>query len=251
MMLIININITDYLRLLKSKKRGNIMKKKILTICMCLSFVLSMLIVNTSAAEPKIAKLIVFSTLGDNHSFIMVENYQSSSLRIGHYNVGGNRKVTLGTWGNIKQHTGLWYNLESVYPMASHVSAGKELTASDVVKLNNAINSFDKWSPLTNCSSFATHVWNKVAVTQLSAGLVNTPSNLAKSIKEKLDYYTTNRYIEPKTSDYIYYHTSSNKVECSSPTFTGGSGSSGSSSRSNNVKVNSLDIDENYVNSFN
>lgn len=163
--------------------------KKVLSVIsvLCLCF-MNLSRVN---AATKIAKLIIFSTttarvlpasLG--HSWFVIENYKSTSLRIGHYNIGGKRKMTIGTWGNIKQHKGIWYNIEAfINNFPEHVSVGKELTHSN----NNA------GMPL--------------------------PQDLARSIKAKLTYYKTNRSIEPKGRDYLYYHTSSNKTACKYPTF--------------------------------
>ena len=163
--------------------------KKVLSVIsvLCLCF-MNLSRVN---AATKIAKLIIFSTttarvlpasLG--HSWFVIENYKSTSLRIGHYNIGGKRKMTIGTWGNIKQHKGIWYNIEAfINNFPEHVSVGKELTQNN----NNA------GMPL--------------------------PQDLARSIKAKLTYYKTNRSIEPKGRDYLYYHTSSNKTACKYPTF--------------------------------
>ena len=203
--------------------------KKILSVIsvLCLCF-MNLSRVN---AATKIAKLIIFSTttaqiipasLG--HSWFVIENYKSTSLRIGHCNIGGKRKMTIGTWGNIKQHKGIWYNMEAfINDFPEHVSAGKELTQSDVDKLNTAINSLDKWTIYFNCAFFTTKVWNSVAKTQLTHSNNNAgtplPQNLARSIKANLTYYKTNRSIEPKGRDYLYYHTSSNKTACKYPTF--------------------------------
>ena len=41
----------------------------------------------------------------------------------------------------------------------------------------------------------------------------------SQSIKKNLTYYTTNRKIESKGRDYLYYHTSSNKTQCKYPKF--------------------------------
>ena len=51
---------------------------------------------SVSATGP-IAKLIIFSMLEDNHSWIVIENLTNSKLRIGNYNIRGKRSVSLGT----------------------------------------------------------------------------------------------------------------------------------------------------------
>lgn len=221
---------------------------------------------SVSATGP-IARLIIFSTLEDNHSWIVIENLTNSKLRIGNYNIGGKRSVSLGTWGNIKQHKGIWYNLEAHLQykannngqssaFSSHVSAGKGLTSKDTKSLNTCLFSINRWSYIDNCSYFAKSIWNSVAKTKLSGGnIVDTPSGLAKSIKSKLSYYTTNRKLDAKNKDYVYYHTSKGKTSC--PDFEFINGSSSSSFGSNKVrsrKENSngeLHINKNYYTSFN
>ena len=85
-------------------------------------------------------------------------------------------------------HNGLWYNLESYFANQGaydgRVSLSEEITQSELDTLNGIINSNDKWSLFNNCSSFAAKTWNSVSGTSLSAGWINTPSNLKKSIKK-------------------------------------------------------------------
>ena len=66
-------------------------------------------------------------------------------------------------------------------------------TSSELETLNSYINSHDSWSAFTNCSSFATGAWNTISSTKLSAGWINTPSNLKGSIKK--NSYSINRAI--------------------------------------------------------
>lgn len=40
----------------------------------------------------------------------------------------------------------------------------------------------DKWTYTNNCSSFASKMWNINAEYKVSAGIVNTPTNLKNSI---------------------------------------------------------------------
>ena len=101
--------------------------------------------------------------------------------------------ATLGTWGNKLEHIGIWYNLESYfvqqsssnYPNRAYLSM--TVTSSDLDALNNYIINHDTWSLTNNCSSFASACWNLVAPSnmQVSAGLINTPSNLRSSIINK------------------------------------------------------------------
>lgn len=108
------------------------------------------------------------------------------------------------------------------------MSVSADLTATDLKTMNSTINSNDSWGLLSNCSTFASKVWNSVSSTKVSAGTVNTPSNLAKSIKSKFsNTYLTDRSIPSKLAKTLAYHTSSGIKYCNSP--TGGGSSSGSS----------------------
>lgn len=106
--------------------------------------------------------------------------------------------VSLGTWGNKNQHKGLWYNLESYFANKGEyngrVSLSKYTTSKELESLNSYINSHDSWSTLSNCSTFASGAWNTISSTKLSAGWINTPSNLKGNIKKHS--YSINRNIE-------------------------------------------------------
>ncbi len=123
-----------------------------------------------------------------NHAFITVSNISSSTIVVGKFNVAPGKTLSLGTWGNKAEHTGLWYNLESYMIKtqnfySNRVSAKVNITQSNLNVLNSHIIGFDRWSELTNCSSFAASSWNSVAFPAVSAGVINTPKNLASSIK--------------------------------------------------------------------
>ena len=45
------------------------------------------------------AKLTLYSTLTDNHSFVAVENLTSGNINVGHMSIPGGGTVTMGTWG--------------------------------------------------------------------------------------------------------------------------------------------------------
>lgn len=47
-------------------------------------------------------------------------------------------------------------------------------------QITNSAN--DKWTYTNNCSSFASKMWNINAEYKVSAGIVNTPTNLKNSI---------------------------------------------------------------------
>lgn len=178
------------------------------------------------------ATVTIFSTISNSHSWLMVKNNGSSTIKIGHYSLSKNETVTIGTWGNIKQHTGIWYNYEAYLGsnnFPNHVSISRTITsASQLNAFNSAINKSDSWSLLNTCSYFAGYVWCQTFSTKVNVGVF--PKLLADSIKQ-VGNYTTNRSMPAKSNKNIYYHTSSGITQCTNP--IGGGSSSGI--KSNNV----------------
>lgn len=133
----------------------------------------------------------------NGHAFITIENLNANSIKAGKMTAYAYETVSLSTWGNKSQHNGLWYNLESYFANKGEydgrVSLSRYTTSSELETLNSYINSHDSWSAFTNCSSFATGAWNTISSTKLSAGWINTPSNLKGSIKK--NSYSINRAI--------------------------------------------------------
>lgn len=131
------------------------------------------------------------------HAFITVENLTSNTIKVGIMNANAYETVTLGTWGNKSDHKGLWYNLESYFANKGEyngrVSLSRYTTSNELDTLNSYINSHDSWSALSYCSSFSAGAWNSISQDKLSAGLINTPSNLKGNIKKKS--YKTNKAI--------------------------------------------------------
>lgn len=205
------------------------MKKRILILFLGLSLFLcnfSSALTTTKAYEVMVAQVILYSTINNDHSFIVVHNLTSNNMTVGHYTVEANGSVTLGTFGNVSQHKGIWYNMEGVYNVSTHVSVSQYISSSQLNTLNSNVNSSDVWATLNNCSSFASKVWNSISSTDVSAGLVPTPSNLASSIKSKYSSsYVLNRAKPAKTKNDIYYHSSSGIVKCTNPNWSGGSSS--------------------------
>lgn len=199
-------------------------------------------------AATYVANVRLYSTIGDNHSWLVVKNTSSSSIYVGGYLLPANNTVTIGTWGNIKQHKGIWYNLEGYFNMASHVSVSKNINNEELTKMNIIINMSDSWGYLNNCSSFAKSVWNTISSTDVSAGSINTPSSLAKSIKSKFSSSYSNNYSIPsKTKSQLGYYSSKTSYIKAVPIFETGNGSSSLSRIKNN---NYLNFDNSFINSF-
>ena len=55
------------------------------------------------------------SSLYGSHSFITFRNMSSSNITFGKYSVPPQTGITIGTFGNREEHSGVWYNLESHY----------------------------------------------------------------------------------------------------------------------------------------
>lgn len=160
----------------------------------------------SSGAYAGIATLTIFadpttSTIGSSglsydlgtHAFITVKNISTSNITVGKLSgIAPGKTVSIGTWGNKSEHTGLWYNLEPYFvyyksAYAKRVSYSMALTSTSLGTLNTFIKNNDYWSKTTNCSSFSASAWNSVAASAdtISAGVPNTPKNLANNIKSK------------------------------------------------------------------
>jgi hypothetical protein len=160
----------------------------------------------TAYASAGIATLTIFadptsSTIGSSglsydlgtHAFITVKNISTSNITVGNLgSIAPGKAVSIGTWGNKTEHKGLWYNLESYFvyknnAYSKRVSYSMALTDISLATLNTYIKNNDYWSNTANCSSFAAGAWNSVAISsdKISAGVPNTPKNLANNIKSK------------------------------------------------------------------
>jgi len=125
-----------------------------------------------------------------------VENISNSNIQV--VNLTGITPytyVSLGTWGNKSEHTGLWYDLEEYFKYhygsySGAVSISMNLTSSQLNTINSFAINHDTWTLTYNCSSFARDIWNSVSSIQLSTGIINTPYNLANSIKSVSGYRT-------------------------------------------------------------
>lgn len=222
---------------LKSEKDGDFRMKELtkkskiifkLFIVLNLLFTSRYLIIKTEAATT-VANITIYSTINNDHSWLVVKNTDSKPIKVGHYNLGPGLSVTIGTWGNIEQHKGIWYNYEGYLynKFSTHVSISKNATQLELNDFNTAVNSFDRWNIVNTCAYFAGYVWDHT----FSSPKVNVgayPSLLATSLKG-ISGYVTNRSIPSKTKDNIYYHSTNGIIKCSNPIGSGSSSSSVSS----------------------
>lgn len=136
------------------------------------------------------------SAFGFGHAFITVENLAYNEQTFGYATLNVTQGATVGTWGNKSEHKGLWYNLEKHFLIQNKgvyngiVSLTTYLDENEANVLHAYVRDYDSWSTFNNCSSFAAGAWNLISNEKVTAGLINTPENLANSIKCYSDYKT-------------------------------------------------------------
>lgn len=124
----------------------------------------------------------------DGHSYVSIKNLSSSNIQIGLLTgIAPGKMVSLGTWGNKSEHTGLWYNLEAYFtyysnPYTGNASISMNLTAAQLNTINNYIINHDTWTVGNNCSVWAANLWNEVNSVWFIGG---TPTFLKTQISER------------------------------------------------------------------
>lgn len=144
------------------------------------------------------------------HSFITVKNISSSTITVGGLSgVAPNKMISVGTWGNKTEHTGVWYNLEEKFinednAYAGRVSLSYNMTQAELDNLNWYIKNDDVWMATRPCSTFAVEQWNYIVPSSLdvSPGFPSTPKSLANSIKTKSGWTSG----APVSYDYVVYY---------------------------------------------
>ena len=124
------------------------------------------------------------------HAFLMIENVSDNSLDIVDTTLDSNKAMCIGTW-SIREHFGVWYNVESNYynhynKYDGRVSVTIGLSEQELDTLCEFIVGNDRWNPLNNCSKFALNAWNSVATEQerLIKPLIYTPGNIVNQLKQ-------------------------------------------------------------------
>ena len=140
------------------------------------------------------------------HAWIVVENTSNRTIMVGKRTLPAGKQITLGTWGNKSEHTGLWYNLESYFiktnsAYSKRVSTNYNIDSSGLDTLNTYILRHDYWNVADNCSAFASGAWNQISPNKISAGIICTPYNLAHNIQQT--NYTSRAAV--KHDDRVYY----------------------------------------------
>ena len=141
-----------------------------------------------------------------------------STVNIAGINVADGKSITASTWDESvdvsREHKGLWLNLDSKLNSnginLQNVSIQLPLRQIDLDTVNTNIKNNDKWGYLTNCSTFASKIWNSIASgsSKVDAGSINTPASLAKSITKvgEAESYTLLKYNTSSPHyDSVYY----------------------------------------------
>lgn len=121
------------------------------------------------------------------HAWLTIKNVSNSNITVGKFSIAPNKTIAVGTWGNKEEHNGLWYSLEPYFvhnysTWSNRSSLLVNIDSTALATLTTYIVNHDSWSLTNNCSSFAVGGWNQICSTTLSAGVINTPTNLKNSI---------------------------------------------------------------------
>lgn len=172
-----------------------------------------------SIEDGDVALLSIFADNGESesnlllrnygHAFLSIKNISANTFTVGDREVLSGETITVGLW-NVLEHFGVWYNIESNYiseygKYMHRVSLTIGIDLEDIVKLNDVIDSSDRWDPLFNCSTFALKMWNSVANDneKINSKFIVSPSYLVSQIC-KFEEYEENR--ECSTDKNIKYY---------------------------------------------
>ena len=138
------------------------------------------------------------------HAWITVKNTSSSNINVGAFSgIAPGATMSIGTYGNTPEDTGLWYNLDAykVYygEYSGRISVSYGLNATELNNLNSFIRGSDYWSAARNCSYFAAQAWDTITVGKKLGAFMPTytPANLAASMKLQYPSYWTPRAAVP------------------------------------------------------
>lgn len=121
-----------------------------------------------------VARMYLCHKASTDHTWIYIENLSSKSIQVGAYPymVPKGSGVSVGTYGTtVEDGPGLYYNFEAWRyryldpvnnPDHKFVYLYKDLTADDLVKVNNMIVNSNRWSKILNCAYTALRIWNKI-----------------------------------------------------------------------------------------
>lgn len=163
--------------------------RKIIALVLVLASVLSIFSFSASAKlsfslrpaadEPIVARMYIAHlekpSPVEGHTWIYIENLSGSSIYVGaYYKVPKNQGVSVGSYGeSVVDGPGIYYNVEAyryqredIYGPITY-SIYKDLTQSQLEKVNKTIRSLNTWSKVRNCAYTAMKIWNAVPGTHL------------------------------------------------------------------------------------
>ncbi len=129
---------------------------------------------DTAADDPIIARMYLCHKASTDHTWIYIENLSNTPIQVGAYPymIPKGSGVSVGTYGTtVEDGPGLYYNFEAwryrslkpeTNPDHLFTYLSKDITAADLVKINNMIVNSNRWSKILNCAYTALRIWNKI-----------------------------------------------------------------------------------------
>ncbi len=162
------------------------------------------------------------------HSFLVVKNLTSDTITVGHYNLGGEHIMSIGSWGNISDGAYAYYNIEKyrmvndIWSYTPSVYVRAAVSQSQLDKLSTAINNNYTWTSTLNCSRFARYCWNSMFSSSSSyhidaSSTIETPVQIYNKIQARSDCRSNFEFGSTRTCvmDNVYVHTSTSKAHLS------------------------------------
>lgn len=168
----------------------------------------------TAPAEDSVARLVLYVQADDSdsvlnisgHAFLVVENVSDTEQIVGGMVLAPGSSISLGTYGNTSEHSGLWYGLEDFldssgrYSYSSCISIQTSLNAGQLAVLDQNLRQADHWSTVYNCAAFAAAMWNSVCADTVEPETPCSPATLkAEMMRRYPELFTP---CPPLRSDY-------------------------------------------------
>ena len=160
------------------------------------------------------------------HSFLTFFNDSKNDIVVGYATAAPKAIISIGAWGyNVDlPHRGIYYNreiydiyeknwfLDAVYITESVSPTIFSESSSAEDSVNYAIRNWnnDYWLTDTNCSTFATDIWNLLSSEDFTLSWPNTPSELKDQIEDVEDHQTISDI--PEITYYGYYDINQDKM---------------------------------------
>lgn len=128
----------------------------------------------TAPGNEIIARMYLGHKPSSDHTWIYIENLSNTPIQVGAYPylITKGTGISVGTYGTtVEDGPGLYYNFETwryrnlkpnENPDHEIIYIYKDITADDLVKINNMIVNSNRWSKILNCAYTALRIWNKI-----------------------------------------------------------------------------------------